>query len=431
MEKHNFNTTDSPQVTLKVHGDLTVKGIDESQVIFRASPEGLVIEHEEERVSLEIPENCIVKVPYRAEVKVEAAHGNLIVKALEGSLRIEEVDGDLTLRNVSGTSVGRINGNLMAKSVEGAFEAETINGNAFARDVEGGFRIEDEIHGNLTLKDIEGGASVKANGNIDLRVDPAPNEVYSFEAGGNIFCRMPEDASTKVHVEEAATISVDFPEMKEQKTEAPWDITLGDGDATLNFSADGNVSISSQGPDWGTFPDFNFEIDADIDGMVTSITDQVSQQLDVQMQMMEQQLEAQLSRLDFSLGDKGLTDEQRQRIEQRAREASERAAERARERMRLAEEKLQRKVEAAQRKAERQARIAERQARAHEHRAHREHGSRSWSFSWPTPPTPPMPPTKVAEPASDEERLMILKMLEQKQISLEEAEELLSALEGK
>jgi hypothetical protein len=35
------------------------------------------------------------------------------------------------------------------------------------------------------------------------------------------------------------------------------------------------------------------------------------------------------------------------------------------------------------------------------------------------------------EPVTEEERLMILRMLEQKKITLEEAEILLSALEGK
>ncbi len=424
MDKHNFKTTENPQVTLKVHGDLTVKGIDESEVIFRASAEGLVVEHEVDRVSLEIPESCIVKVPYQSVVKIETAQGNLTVKALEGRLKIEQVNGDLTLRNVSSTSVGTINGNLTAKGLEGAFVCETINGNVFVRDVEDGFRVDDHIGGNLTMKGVEGGASATVRGNIDLRMDPAPNERYDFKAEGNIYCRMPDDASIKVHIEEAAGISIDFPELKETKAEPPYDVTLGDGDAAVNFSAQGRVDLTSQDSDWGTFPDLNIEIDADINDMVGSITDQVSQQIDAQVQMMEQQLEAQLSHLEFSLGGIGMTEEQRQRVEERAREASVRAAERARERMRLAEEKLQRKVEAAQRKAERQ-------ARAHEHRAHRDHGSRSWNFTWPTPPTPPTPPSRTAEPASDEERLMILKMLEQKQISLEEAEELLSALEGK
>ena len=47
------------------------------------------------------------------------------------------------------------------------------------------------------------------------------------------------------------------------------------------------------------------------------------------------------------------------------------------------------------------------------------------------PSMPPVPPRPPAEPVTDEERLTILKMLQDKKISLQDAEKLLSALEGK
>jgi hypothetical protein len=65
-------------------------------------------------------------------------------------------------------------------------------------------------------------------------------------------------------------------------------------------------------------------------------------------------------------------------------------------------------------------------ARAHEH-AHR-HSQRGWNIQIPSPSSPSTPPS---DPVSEDERLMILRMLEQKKISMEEAEILLSALEGK
>jgi hypothetical protein len=49
----------------------------------------------------------------------------------------------------------------------------------------------------------------------------------------------------------------------------------------------------------------------------------------------------------------------------------------------------------------------------------------------PVPPVPPVPPRPQSEPVTDEERLTILKMLQDKKISLQDAEKLLAALEGK
>jgi hypothetical protein len=79
---------------------------------------------------------------------------------------------------------------------------------------------------------------------------------------------------------------------------------------------------------------------------------------------------------------------------------------------------MEQKLAAAQRKIE---------YKAHAHEAASRHGRHNWNIRIPTPPTPPTPP---GEPVSEDERLMILRMLEQKKITMEQAEELLSALEG-
>lgn len=82
-------------------------------------------------------------------------------------------------------------------------------------------------------------------------------------------------------------------------------------------------------------------------------------------------------------------------------------------------ERISRTVERAARNAEAAARRAEQRVR---------HQTRRFSFNWPPPgrgmPTPP------TEPVSDAERMAILKMLQEKKISAEDAEKLLSALEG-
>jgi hypothetical protein len=55
-------------------------------------------------------------------------------------------------------------------------------------------------------------------------------------------------------------------------------------------------------------------------------------------------------------------------------------------------------------------------------------GRWNWNLSdTPKPPTPPEPP---ADPVSEDERMAILKMLAEKKITAQQAEKLLSALEG-
>jgi hypothetical protein len=91
-------------------------------------------------------------------------------------------------------------------------------------------------------------------------------------------------------------------------------------------------------------------------------------------------------------------------------------------------------VEAATRRAEAKARAAEVRARrgwkveytasGDKPAADMNVGRWHWDLS-------PHNPAESGEPVSDEERLTILRMLQEKKISLEEAEKLLAALEGK
>ena len=85
---------------------------------------------------------------------------------------------------------------------------------------------------------------------------------------------------------------------------------------------------------------------------------------------------------------------------------------------------MERKIAAAQRKAERKARASA----AREARKARKRSGRTGHEVVITPPPARSQPT---EPVSEEERMMILQMLQEQKISVDQAEQLLSSLEGK
>jgi hypothetical protein len=95
--------------------------------------------------------------------------------------------------------------------------------------------------------------------------------------------------------------------------------------------------------------------------------------------------------------------------------------ERISRRVEQAAERAQRKIEAANRRIEQKVHAAERRGRA---KVALGIGRWNWDLS---PKGVPVPPKA---PVSDEERLAILKMLQEKKISAEDAEKLLAALEG-
>jgi hypothetical protein len=225
---------------------------------------------------------------------------------------------------------------------------------------------------------------------------------------------------------ESQVIRIKSPQEVRNLRQENGEFTLGDGEASLRLSAGGVVQVDAketldeaeEGQEFG---------EGAFGGSMKyneQIGRQIESQISAQMEAITRQLNEQMSGLSALIDQAGLTPEQSERIMQQARESSERATAKAQEKMRRAQEKLERKLEAARRREEMHAQAAERRAQSR--------GRKSWSFEWPSAPTPPRPPAPP-EPAqvSDEERLMILRMLEQKKITLEEAEQLLAALEGK
>lgn len=421
MEKQVIATSDSPRVTIKVAGSLHLKGTDELEVSVKAgSSNDLTLDAQEDAVQVHCKGDCWLQVPRLAAIESMEVRGDAHCKALEGPLTVEAVRGSLTLRDVASVRIDHVHGDLIARHVEGDLSIRAVDGNAVVKGVEGVLVVQDVVRGNVTFVDVEGNLSVSANGNASMRLDPMTGQKIECSVRGNIFCRLPEDASVDVRIEKASDIQIKLDEHRPSNgIRAPYQFTLGEGDAFLILSANGNVLLAPQPPDWEMFTGIGAKTAVDLESMGEDISRQVMQQVEAQVEMMENQLEAQLSNLSMAFGGAGLSEEAAERISKRAREASARATARAQEKMKRAQEKIQRRLEAAQRRAEQKARVAERRSQSREKRV--------WGFDASTsrPESEPRP-----TPVSEEERLLILKMLEEKKISVEEAEQLLAALEG-
>jgi hypothetical protein len=421
MDQQTVTTSEAPEILIDlILGDLQVKGWDRAEVSVKANQDDLSLEEQDDVVRLRCQGSCAIRLPQGATVRVEQVQGEARFKLLEDQLTINQVMGSLILRNVGESHIDSVHGELMAKGVAGDLIVERVHGNASIRDVEGACQLT-EVSGNADLRDIEGPVTLTSNGNLSLRLSEMEAGAYDLTCRGNASCRIPGDASLKIRAE-ASTIKVKFPNESKTLHGETYERVLGGGEGELDISASGVLSLEGD-----NFSDEEADGDEEFAGFGPEFSQQIAHQIEsqigAQMEAMTRQLNEQMANISSLVGKAGLSPEQTEEIIQRARESSERAQERAQERMRRAQEKLERKLEMARRKTEQKAHAAE-------HRAHRQHGRHSWTFGWSSsnPPTPPQPPRN---PASDEERLMILRMLEQKKISLEEAESLLSALEGK
>ncbi len=292
-------------------------------------------------------------------------------------------------------------------------------GDAAVHQVDGSCTLTD-VRSDLDLQNVRSDVSVAAGGDIRLRLAAFYGDHYMVRAGGDVHCSLPPDSNARLHlVSSGQSIKVQLPGHAQTYRQEMVELALGQGEVEFSIEAGGDILLMAETPALeGSAPDWT--------DYSEQISRQVEAQIGLQMEEVTRRTKEQIDRLTESLARSGLSPEETRQVVDQAMRASEREAARAQEKMRRAQEKMERKIQEAQRKADQKARAAERSTWAR--------SRHSWGrdYSSTPPPSPPPPPSAaVANSITEEERLMILRMLEQKKINLEEAEKLLSVLEGK
>lgn len=416
MERLTFNTSDTPQITItRVRGSLRVKGWDRPEVRIDAdSPNSLEASQEGDTLRLDCAAGGLLRLPMASSIFVKSVSGDAIFKSTEGQIEIYEAKANLILKVVGPTTVERVNGNLTAKLVQGDLQVEKVGGNLTARQVDGVLKVE-SVSGNAIVRDAFGDVTVykvggnlhvrglahsltsNAAGNATLRLEPEPLSTINVSAKGNIQCRLALETSAEFDLKSSArSIRLRTPEFSDTLSTPSHQFTLGDGESTIKLDAVGRVELLINSEEPYTEGDLGFDFVEDISNFADQIGEQISEQIDAQMDMLSEQLNNLNIRFETTTS-------------RRTQDAVHRA-----------ERKLanaQRKLSAAQRHAELKARLAAQRA----HRAARK--GRGWDFSFGDA-------KPDDDPVTDDERAAVLQMVQDKKISVEEAEMLLAALEG-
>jgi hypothetical protein len=273
---------------------------------------------------------------------------------------------------------------------------DEVMGDLSARGVEGVLSVR-QANGNLTASYLEGGLQADIVGDCTLKTDFTPGCEYTFKTGGNATLKFPTQTNAHFNVTAGGNINhnVDWAEISEM-TESVLKARVGEADedaAQVRLEAIGDVTLRGKSEDkafvfaWSTDEDMGIELE--------SMAEELERNIEVHMARME----AKLKDIDY--------------------EAIRLKAEKAAEKVRL---KALRAAEHARLKAER--------------------AERRWERLSPSPPRPPRPPRAhgrgratsppppPAPPVSSDERMIVLRMVQEGKISPDEAARLLEAMEG-
>ncbi|MEP7357876.1 MAG: hypothetical protein ABI847_11585 [Anaerolineales bacterium] len=424
----------NPEASIQIEavsGDLRVIGWDQPSFTAESDEDNsLRVNKQDDIIHLKASADCTVRLPHQARLVIGRVGTDAHIKTLDNPLTIERVSGDLILRQMGAVSVGQVGGDLSAKKLNGALSAGQVSGDLSARGVNGDFSAG-KIGGDVYLRDVEGGVAVNASGDVTLAVAFTPEHAYAVQAGGDLVCRLEPTAAATFSIQAGGGVTVDVLGATIEGGGGKRRVAVGGGGPEVALRASGDVTLTGLAVDPEAMGEFGERFGDNIGLMAEEFATQIESQIEAQMADFEKNFTERMAGIDFGAG--------RINAEEIAAKAR-RAAEKVERATHQKAEAAKRRVEAAQRRAEAHVDRAQRLAEAAQERAQRR-GPSSFTFGFgprppvpprpPSPARPPVPPTPPGEAVSEEERMVILRMLEQGKISVADAEKLLAALESK
>ncbi len=297
---------------------------------------------------------------------------------MRGEVLIQTIGGDASLRRLGKTSLERIGGDVHVREVEGALMIDHVGGDGVIRDIRGDLHLR-MVGGDLLLGDVLGSVEAQVGGDAVVNLNAEKGTKSTIQVGSDLSCQLPEDAAATLVIHAGGDIHAPASLGIRAET-GETEVTLGEGGAEIVLRAGADVNLQ-QG--------------ASHEGFDTEFVGDILTEVDAKLAEMEARFNAMGVGMDSFDAD---------RIGERVR----------------------RSVRHAQRRAEHAIRRAEDRARREQRKRHK------FSFDldgdWADLRFADF--SAAQKTATDEERLAILRMVEQGTISVDEAEGLLNALEG-
>ncbi len=369
MTNANYTTTSTPQLKISCHGDLQITGAPDNSVVIDIddSSSASRIERQDDVIVVTAMHDCDITCPSGSAVAIEHASGDLRVLQVTGALSVNAINGDAALHAIGPATIKAVQGDLSLRDADGDVQIEVVRGDAKLKHVAGSVTIN-KVAGDLVANDLSGGVAVSSvGGDASLQTSLTAGKTYAVKAGGDVILRV-EGGGGQFALNCKGDLRVRLPMVNWTGNDRSATGTYGDGSAQVTLMANGDLLVL---PGSAGAP-----FDPDV----------LSEQVEAMIESAMSQFETQMSKVQRDLEQRfGKFDKQAEKVAERAARSAERAKRRA------------------------------------------ERAAGSWTFTVGRTPTPPAPPS---EPVTDQERLMILKMVEEGKITADQAAQLLSALES-
>jgi len=199
MKQMTIPVKENVKIDIKASDDLAIHGTqDKYLTAIVQSGDCLKISEENERLIIRATDDCRLVVPETSVIIVEKVGGDLFVTGLANRMIIGKVGGDLALEQVNSASIETVGGDLGFKEIEGTLEIARVGGDLDGEKV-GGLTSR-AIGGDANVLEFTGEMDLAAGGDASLSSSVVDLPQMNIRAGGDIKLIVSPEAKAQLEI---------------------------------------------------------------------------------------------------------------------------------------------------------------------------------------------------------------------------------------
>lgn len=239
------------KVQVRCNDNLSVEGNDNNAlVVIVEQGESLRMTEDLGTYRIVSDTDCRILLPVGGSISVEKTGDDCILRNLMGKIVIGKVGNDLVMDTISGVSVESVGSDCRIRNSSGGIVLARVGDTLQADGIQD--ILANSVGDSAYLKNVNGKVDLNAGDDISIHFSNAKIPEVRATAGSDIECYLPADAGCQLKlISKGEDIRVHAAGQDVEIEQAELELPIGDGGSQVLLTAGSSIRVSDQEqPDW-------------------------------------------------------------------------------------------------------------------------------------------------------------------------------------
>jgi hypothetical protein len=246
MKEMTISLENISKISIRSHANLDLSGWEKNEVQINTDLNIQRTRKEEGVLFLIFVDDCEIKVPFGKELEINRASGNARIKNLHANISVNHISGNLAVQNVNNIKIDKVSGSLLVEEVKGHLDIGRVSGNFKGRQFHGNIS-SGRIDGGVSLLKVHRGAKINSNGDLSLDVAANSQDELNLRTFAGINLNLPVFTDAEISaICKAQNIELRVGERTEKYNDRRKTLILGDGSRHIRLESNGRIKIKAE-----------------------------------------------------------------------------------------------------------------------------------------------------------------------------------------